>query len=98
MRSVLHSFETRIVTAGRGSRYVIVCIVGFDDDGLPEWYFGHPNGLPDHAALKLCTEADYARITEQCVLELDDLIDTEPDYEGMADDIDQRRRMYEYTI
>ncbi|MFW9595614.1 MAG: hypothetical protein ACMV1D_08965 [Macromonas sp.] len=94
---MLHQFDTRIVTPARGSSFVIVRITGFTEDGVPEWYFANPNGSRDTDALKLCSEADYLRITEQCVLELDEMLDTEPDYEGMADDLDQRRSMYEYT-
>lgn len=94
---MLHSFDTYIVTPDLLRRCVIVHIEGFDDEGVPEWNFANPNGTLEQHALKLCSQADYLRITEQCVLELDAMLDTEPDYEGMAEDIDQRRSMYEYT-
>lgn len=92
----LHSFETRIVTPARNSRHVIVHIEGFNEEGVPEWYFGHPDGRLSYEALKLCSEADYARITEQCIREMDDLIDTEPDYEGMAASAESYASLYEY--
>ena len=93
----LHSFETRIVTPARGIRHVIVHIEGFNEEGVPEWYFGHPNGLPSREAIRLCSEADYARITEQCMREMDDLIDTEPDYEGMCASRSAYASLYDYT-
>lgn len=92
----LHSFETCITTPDLRTRHVIVYIEGLDDDGVPDWYFGHPNGFPSQEALRLCSEADYARITEQCVLELDALIDATPDYEGMAASAESYANFYEY--